>query len=286
MKKAVGIISLALCAVFVQPANATDEKVIAIIDTAINSSKFSNIIYEVCFTGNGTCPNKTVFQEGIGSANVDRWDAVGIGHGHSVVDSAVKSNQNAKIVFIRIANIAPGSKLPMAYSEGKSLEKAIDWLSKNAQKYSIDLVSISGANTNFPKGTCPKNEIFEKSVKALTELNVAVFAGTGNNGFKNSIGFPACVTGVFPVGAVDSNNSISSFSNITGSVKIFANKCIEYKGATCVKTPDFAGIMRQFEGTSASSPIAAAKLLGLWNGEEWKTFIESFPKTNGFTIVK
>jgi hypothetical protein len=69
MKKIVGIISLALCAVFVPPAVAVDEKVIAVIDTAIDSSKNGSIVYEVCFTLK-TCPNGTNFQEGKGASNV------------------------------------------------------------------------------------------------------------------------------------------------------------------------------------------------------------------------
>lgn len=286
MKKAVGVISLALCAVFVQPAQAADEKVIAILDTAIDSSRFSNIIYEACFTGNGTCPNKTIFQEGPGAANVDRWDATGMGHGHTLVYSAVKTNPDIKIVFVRIANVAPGSRLPMAFNEGKSLEKAIDWVAKNATKYSIDAVSISQSRTNFVKGTCPKNAAVEGSVQQLLNANIATFVATGNDGFKDSIGFPACVPGVFPVGGLAPDGTIISFSNTSPLVKVLANACLEYNKTVCVKTPDFAGVMRATIGTSIATPIAASKLVGLWDGQPWGTFIESLPKGNGFALAK
>lgn len=285
MKKSVGIISLALCFMFIQPANAVDKKVIAIIDTAIDSSKFSNIIYEACFTGNATCPNGSVFQEGIGSANVSRWDATGMGHGHNVVYSAVKSNPDIKIVFIRISNIAPG-KIPMAYNEGKSLDNAIDWVTKNASKYSIDAVSISQARTNFAKGTCPIDLSFQSSVQTLLKSNIATFAGTGNDGFKDSIAFPACIPGVFPVGALAPDGSIVSYSNTSPLVKVLANGCLEYNKNICVKTPDFAGIMRANSGTSVATPTAASKLVGLWNGQDWNTFIKTLPVANGFALVK
>lgn len=276
MKKVVGIISLVLCAVFVQPANAADEKVIAIIDTAIDSSKFSNIIYEACFTGNATCPNKSIFQEGIGSANVSNWNATGMGHGYSVVYSAVKTNPNIKIVFIRISNVAPGT-IPMAYNEGKSLNGAMDWVVKNASKYSIDAVSISQARTNFIKGTCPIDLSFQGSVQSLLNLNIATFAGTGNDGYKDSIGFPACVTGVFSIGALAPDGSIASYSNTNTSVKVFTNGCLEYNKNICIKTPDFAGVMRATTGTSIATPIAIAKLIALWNGQNWSTFLSSLP---------
>lgn len=286
MKKVVGIISLALCAVLVPPAQATDEKVIAIIDTAIDSSKFNNIIYEVCFTGNATCPNKTVFQEGPGAANVDRWDASGMGHGYSVVYSAVNANPNIKIVFIRISNVAPGTKLPMAYNEGISLDKAIEWVSNNASKYSIDAVSISQSRINFAKSTCPKDVLFEESVKNLLSINVATFVATGNDSRKDQIGFPSCVSGVFPVGGLAPDNTVIQLSNMNSSVKILANACLSYNKNACIKTPDFAGVMRATIGTSISTPIASSILVGLWDGQPWSSFIDSLPKQNGFVLAK
>lgn len=287
MKKVVGIISLALCAVFIQPASAADEKVIAIIDTAIDSSKFSNIIYEVCFTGNLSCPNKTNFQEGITSANVSRWDASDIGHGYNVVYSAVNTNKDIKIVFIRISDLSVTSAGKyIAYNQGVSLDKAIDWVTKNASKYSIDAISISQARTNFTKGTCPVNVLFQKSVQTLLKSNVATFAGTGNDGLKDSIAFPACIPGVFPVGALAPDGTIISYSNTSMLVKVLANGCLQYNGNICVKTPDFAGVMRATTGTSIATPIAVSKLMGLWNGQDWATFISSLPKGNGFALAK
>ena len=47
-----------------QVAQAADEPVIAIIDTAIDSKKVTSVIYEACFTQNRSCPNKTNFMEG------------------------------------------------------------------------------------------------------------------------------------------------------------------------------------------------------------------------------
>lgn len=274
MKKTVGIISLALCAMFVQPAQAADEKVIAIIDTAIDSSKFKNIVYEVCFTGNATCPNNSNFQEGTGAANVSNWNATGMGHGYNIVYSAVKTNPDIKIVFIRISNLGP-ARTPIAFNEGRSLDNAIDWVAKNASKYSIDAVSISQSRSNFAAGTCPSNPVFESSVNALIKLNVATFVATGNDSLKNSIGFPSCVAGVNPVGALDPLGNVASFSNNSPKVKIFANGCLEYSGNICVKTPDFAGVMRATSGTSVATPVAVTKLVTRWNGENWLTFLGS-----------
>lgn len=277
MKKAVGIISLALCAVFVQPANAADEKVIAIIDSALDSSKFTNIKYEVCFTGNSTCPNGKTFQEGTGSATTSNFKASGMEHGYNVTYVASKTNPNIKIVFIRIADLASGTNVQIAYTQGQSLDNAIDWVAKNAAKYSIDAVSISQSRSNFT-GACPTDKVFETSVKVLADINVATFAATGNDSKKNQIGFPSCVAGVYSVGAIDSNGNIASYSNTSSDMKLAAIGCIGYTGTACNKFPDYAGVLRATSGTSIATPIAVSKLLNVWNGENWATFINALPK--------
>jgi hypothetical protein len=51
MKKTLlALLSTTLLFSVVSPAQAEDQKVLAIIDTAINSTKFNSIIQEACFT--------------------------------------------------------------------------------------------------------------------------------------------------------------------------------------------------------------------------------------------
>ena len=72
MKKITMVVAVILGLAIIQPVQASQINTIAIIDTAIDSSKNSNVVYEACFTL-ATCPNGTSFQEGPGSANVKDW---------------------------------------------------------------------------------------------------------------------------------------------------------------------------------------------------------------------
>ena len=77
MKKTIFAIAAVLLSATTVHANALDEKVIAIIDTEIDSSKFSNIIHEVCTVSDKSCSNKTNFQEGPGAAHATSQDRTG-----------------------------------------------------------------------------------------------------------------------------------------------------------------------------------------------------------------
>jgi hypothetical protein len=285
MKKVVGIISLALCAVFVQPAVAGDEKVIAVIDTAIDSSKNASIAYEVCFTLN-TCPNGTSFQEGKGASNVPNWKLKGVDHGFNIVQVINTVSPGTKIVFIRISDFNVYSTFSALHNDGSSLSRAIDWVAKNAGKYGIDAVSISHSRSNFAPGTCPTDNVFESSVKSLNLVNVPTFVATGNDRKKNMIGFPSCVNGVVPVAAIDPTGKISSLSNYSSAVKIVANVCATFSGEICVKTPDYAGVMRAQSGTSISTPLAVAKLINAWSGQNWNELINGLPKNGTAGQIK
>ena len=131
MKKTLlALLSIALAFTAIAPAQAQDERVLAIIDTAINSNNFSQIIHEACVTSNKSCPNGTDFMEGRGSAAATGWllDSEGVQarpvsvvtawpkdlnaagyHGDAMVKSALTVNSNLKIVFVRISNFNGGN---------------------------------------------------------------------------------------------------------------------------------------------------------------------------------
>lgn len=284
MKKVIfAIVSALVLATQMSPAKANDQRVIAIIDTAVDASKFDNIVYEVCFTLK-TCPNGKNFMEGPGSASVSNFSVNGITHGSNLVSVSRYINTNIKIVFIRISDLNVYPKFSAMHTDGKSLERAIDWVSNNAEKYSIDAVSISQARTNFADGTCPSSPAIETSVKKLLDIKVPTFAGSGNDGFKNKIAWPSCVSGIYPVGAVGPNGLIAPYSNTTSQVKVLANGCPAYNGNTCVKILDYMGVMRAVSGTSVATPIAANKFVSSnMNIVQWT---ESLTKIDSYAVAK
>ena len=294
MKKIAIAVALVLGMSVSQAAHAEDQQVIAIIDTAIDSSKMSNIIYEACFTiessgpvinkGTGKteyiaegCSNGLTQQEGVGSASASTYAISGIDHGLNVSKVATNTNPNIKIVFVRISSIKKYPTYSMIRNDDNSLSAAIDWVSKNASRFGIDAVSISQSRSNFTAGTCPSAPIFQNAVSSLNQQNIPTFAASGNDGKKNMIGFPSCVSGVHSVSALKPNNTFASYSNVGPGLDIVARGDMvisPYPGKTMTVT-----------GTSIATPIAVATLLNKKDATSWEQMFASLPKVLGYSYV-
>lgn len=202
-----------------QVAQAEDQKVLAIIDTAINSSKHPSVIYEACITSPGSvltmgCPNKKSFMEGTGAASAT-WPLninSGTYHGDAMVKAALTVDPNIKILFVRYSDINYSNG--NSYNRPSTLIDAIDWVSKNAERYGVDAVSISQSSISTANlALCTTNTKTIDAMSYLVSKNIPVFAATGNNSSLTVIGFPSCVNQVTAVGALANLNSFESTSN-------------------------------------------------------------------------
>lgn len=260
----------------ISSAQAENQKTLVIIDSAINSSKFSNIVYEVCITVK-SCVNGI---EGAGTANVDSqsWSIKGIEHGHSVVSSAIQANPNIKIIFIRVTDINKYPTFSAIHSDGAMLSKSLQWVINNSIKFNIGAVSISQVRDNFPKGTCPKDESFSSSVQSLKKINIPVFVAVGNNAKWDHPSYPACITDVYGVGATKPNGQLAPYTH--GGI----GQDIVALGESNIT--DIKGLSIKVYGTSISTPVAASILLSKYNGENWDDLINSYPNLNNSKVIK
>jgi hypothetical protein len=286
MKKVVVVLaSIAISLIAVQPVQAQDQKVLAIIDTAIDSSRMPNVIHEVCFTYNNTCNNKAGYDEGKGAARINDWKIRGALHGFSMAQVAVQADPNVKIVFIRISDEKVYDTFSMIRNDGGSIARAIDWVSNNAAKFNIKAVSISQSRSNFPVGTCPSDSLFESSVSKLRLQNVPTFVATGNDSKKNQIGFPACVSGVYSVGATDANNNVIKSSNINAKTSLLAFACFSFNKQACVETVDYFGVKRPVVGTSTATVLAATLAINKNVTGSFDQFLLTLPKSNNYPYI-
>lgn len=293
MKKAVGVLALFLSFSVLQTAQANESQTIAIIDTGIDSSKFKNIIYEACFTLK-TCPNgQTIkdsnglysYSEGPGSALLNNFSIKGADHGFNMASIATSVNPNIKIVFVRISDEKVYDAFSMIRNDGGSLSRALAWVSNNSSRLNIKAVSISQSRSNFAAGTCPSDSLFESSVMSLKLNNVATFVATGNEGKKNQIGFPSCVSGVYPIAGGGISGDIVSSSNINNNTKIIANTCAVVVKNICKKMPDYSGVMRAISGTSVSTVLAASVSVGKKGIKSWDEFFIDLPKAGNYQFI-
>ena len=297
MKKTlVALLSIAIAFTALAPAQAQDQKVLAILDTAINSKNFPSIIHEVCFTTvkstnpkqNMSCPNGEFLMEGPGAASApwpttaQGWQNNGTYHGDRMVKSALATNPNIKIVFIRIHNVTAlgNSSTP---TNGDTILRALEWVTANASKYSIDAVSVSqaGISTNLttkkksPHLGCTTPSIlnsFTSQVSKLNMINVPTFVATGNDR-QAFVGFPACVPGVVGVGALWTENQLELDTNTGPGLSM-----VELGKLNITK---YDGTPVDTAGSSVAAVVSAASYV---NRNTFKTFGEYLASLKKITI--
>ncbi len=279
MKKVLlSLLTIALAFTAMQPSQAQDEKVLAIIDSAINAKNFPSIIHEVCFTTvkspdpkqNMSCPNGDYFMEGPGAASAP-WPtnlSSGTFHGDAMVKSALTVNPNLKIVFIRFNDV---TSLGNSRGDIKALASAINWVSQNAAKYSIDAVSVSQSSVSAANlSRCTTDALTINAVASLSANNIPVFAATGNDKRRDVVGFPACVGGVIGVGALGNATQLEAATNTGPGLDMVAPGQV-----TITK---YNGSELKTAGTSVATAVTAASYV---NRNTFKTFGEyllSLPK--------
>lgn len=255
----------------VQPVQANDDRVLAIIDTAINSNNFPQIIHEVCFTTvkskivsqNMSCPNGELFMEGKGAASAPWPTSVNNAtyHGDAMVKSALTVNPNLKIVFIRFNDV---TSLGNSRGDAKALALAFDWVSKNASKYSIDALSISQSSVSAGNlALCTKDTVTINAVASLNANNIPVFVAVGNDRRRDVVGFPSCVNGVIGVGALGNATQLEAATNTGPGLDMVA--------PGSVQITKYNGSPTSTAGSSVATAVSAASYV---SRNTFKTFTE------------
>jgi hypothetical protein len=280
MKKALlALLSAVLLITVTQPAQAEDQKVLAIIDSAINSKNFSAIIHEVCFTTvkstdpkqNMSCPNGQYFMEGPGAASAPWPTSINNAtyHGDAMVKAAIATNPNIKIVFVRFHDV---TSLGNSRGDTKALASAIDWVSKNASKYSIDAVSISQSSISVGNlALCSKDTVTINAVASLNTKNIPTFVATGNDRSSTAVGFPACVSGVIGVGALHSLEMFERVTNRGPGLDLVALGKVTITKYGRSEPADISG-------TSAATVVAASSYIGKNTNKAFTDYISLLPK--------
>lgn len=272
MKKTLlAVLSAVLLITVTQPAQAEDQKVLAIIDTAIDSSKANSIIYEACFTQNKSCLNKANFMEGKGSASAGVW-AVSVNdaiyHGDAMVKAALVANPNVKIVFVRFANVTPTG---VSMNTPEALVSAIDWVSKNADKYSIDALSISqSAVDTINLGRCSTDKVTIGAVASLNAKNIPVFAATGNHKRTDVVGFPSCIPGVVGVGALGNATQFELATNRGPGLDLVA--------LGKISITKINGTQYDLAGTSGATVVSASSYIAKNTYKTFQEYLNALPK--------
>ena len=271
MKRVVGLVVILFTAVFLPAVSANEKPSIAIIDTAIDTTKVS-VLYEVCLMEEKRCPNKQAYMEGAGAAHMPANK--GFEHGTQMVQIAQSVNPNMNIVFIRIfPQDNRGNIMRNAANVNSTVRQALEWVAKNKTKFNIVAVSASVGETRFAtRGNyCPVNPSLRNAIINLQNIGVGSLFATGNRYDYYKIDYPSCVAEAIAVSSVGVRGNVERYANRSTEVDFFA-----------------LGTVNGSMGTSAATSALAAYWAKNYKGNFSDTYnyLKSVAKsasTEGFT---
>ncbi|MDE0886627.1 MAG: S8 family serine peptidase, partial [Myxococcota bacterium] len=255
---------------------------VAILDTGIDTDHAdltSSLEAERCWCSagagpfNGCCPNGTDTMSGSGAAED------GSGHGTHAAGIVTADG------LISSSGVAPGAgivALKVLSDTGSGsfsdVDAALDWIISNHATYNIRAVNLSISDgvehSNSAANPC-SGSVTANAIQDLVELDIAVIASSGNDGYDGGIGFPACVPEAISVGGVyDADvGSASWCDGATCSPALCVDSTTSADQFVChtnssadldilapnwrTRTTTVGGGVTNFGGTSAAAPYVA-----------------------------
>lgn len=285
--------------------------VIAIADTGVDASHAvfgGRILEEACFSSEFTsqgisslCPNGQTEQTGTGAAApcADLCD-----HGTHVASIAAGQQAgrygvapDAGIIAIQVfsyftrENECGSGRAPCVMAYDSDIIAALEYVEAQAANYNIAAINLSLAGEKYtaPCESSPLKPYFDD----LAAAGVLAVAASGNNGYEDGIGSPACVPTVFSTGSVrDTTDVVSNWSNSAYFLDILApgqsiraaipGGGYNNKAGTSMAAPHVAGAAALVRAASPSLDVASTKNLLLTESD---TVLDtrnnlSFPRLN------
>ncbi|HEX3355646.1 MAG TPA: S8 family serine peptidase [Tepidisphaeraceae bacterium] len=136
-----------------------------------------------------------------------------------------------------------------------NIQRALDWVIANYKTYNISVVNISLGSGNYT--SAQTNSQLSPDFQTLHDLGIFVTAASGNSNDQQSgpisqdgIAYPAADPNVFAVGAVDSNDVITTWSQRGSELDLLAP-------GVNIEMPTLTGTFTTEDGTSFASPYVA-----------------------------
>jgi subtilisin family serine protease len=246
--------------------------VVVIADTGVDKDHpflAGKVIEEACYALSdngidGDCPNGEPTQVTDGAGVPCTFAPSTCRHGTHVAGIAVGSG-------INFSGVAPGADLiaiqvfhsslncgafegtPCARAFASDIVAALERAYELRDQYPIASVNLSlgaGATDSTCDADFPEFLAIMDNLKAA---GIATVVASGNGAYNNAISWPACISSAVSVAAVDENDLVASFSNVSQDLDFFAP-------GTAIDSSVPGGDFATFSGTSMSTPHVA----GAW----------------------
>jgi subtilisin family serine protease len=165
---------------------------------------------------------------------------------------------DADIIAIQVFSVfrgaACGGRSPCIASFTSDQIRALDFVLQLAAERRIAAANLSlgGGRSETACDDDPAKLVIDE----LREANVAVVIAAGNDGFRDAVSFPACISTAVTVGATDDADRVAPFSNRGALVDLHAP-------GVAITSSVPAGRFAPFNGTSMATPHVAGAFASL-----------------------
>ena len=216
---------------------------VAVLDTGVDRSHpflAGKVAVEACFSTTyapgrvtSVCPNGQSQQLGAGAAAPCR--AYGCDHGTHVAGIAAGRGtsfsgvaRDAAIVAVQVFSqindpatcSSFGYPTPCALTYSSDVIKGLEYVyqMRNSVRIAATNLSLGGGRYSSYCNSDPR----KPAIDNLRSVGIATVIASGNSGFTNALGAPACISTAVSVGATDKTDSVASFSNSAAILNLLA----------------------------------------------------------------
>ena len=209
---------------------------IAVLDTGVD--RFhpflgGRVVEEACYSEGSNCPNGQKTQTGAGSAAPCTYDPQGCRHGTHVAGIAAGHDSdfsgvapNAKIMAVQVFSKSTGADCKNAGSDPCALSRRSDqikgmervYLLRNNYDFAAVNISIGGGGYS---DYCDSDDR-KAPIDNLKSVGIATVISAGNNGSRDSVTAPACISSAVTVGNTTKQDVVAFDSNMSPMVDLLA----------------------------------------------------------------
>jgi subtilisin family serine protease len=269
-------------------------QVVAVLDTGVQKTHpflSGKVVSEACYsTTNSAYPSFSVCPGGVAASTASgsgvNCDVNVNGCQHGTHVAGIAAGRGGGSTGVTFSGVAPdaqviavqvfsrftsttycGSSTPCVLSFTSDQIKGLERVYALRNTYKIAAINMSlGGGRHF---TYCDSDSRKPIIDLLRGAGIATVIASGNDGFRDSVGAPSCISTAVTVGATDDADNVASFSNIddtvdflapgvniTSSIPVSGGSAYATWNGTSMATPHVAGAFALFKGFDSLAGVS------------------------------